>query len=209
MIRRILPLVVLVAFPLAGQEPLQPYDARGWYRTTTVELQLTGAFGGGRDVVLSWGFQGVGGRGGRWMQRTELGAGIHAGQRLADRLYLGPQVSLAYAVPGWYTQLDGGTRGEPYLVLGAGAYGVADFGGDDDAIGLSPSAAIGVGMRLFEDEWDVALSQVEVVLQRRYGAADQAPQLYVRFIRAVPRRPAARPAPPNGPPGLPLTGRGR
>ncbi|HEU0301453.1 MAG TPA: hypothetical protein VFR37_18485 [Longimicrobium sp.] len=212
MIRRnfIIIIVLLIAKPGFAQEPLQPYDARGRYRTGGFEVQLTGAFGGGRDLMLSWGALAVGGRGGRWMQRTELVAGIHAGENLVDRLLVGPQVSLALAVPGWYTELDHATRAEPYLVLGGGAYGVADFADEEAELGISPSISAGIGFRVFEDEWDVALTHVEVVLQQRFGVADQAPQVYLRFSRATPRTRRATSTPhPDAPGGVPPAPRRR
>jgi hypothetical protein len=190
-------LVSLVSIPtLSAQEPLRPYDARGRYRTTGLEAQLTGAFGDGRDISFAWGVMAAGGPSGRWMQRTELSAGLHAGQNLIDRLMLGPQVSLAMAIPGWYTLLDKGTRAEPYLLVTGGAHGVADFEDDEARLGIAPMVAVGVGFRLFEDEWDVALTQVEVVVQRRFGVAEGAPQLYVRLGRALPRRGGGQPAAP-------------
>jgi hypothetical protein len=206
MIRRIF--IFLVALLAAehgfAQEPLQPYDARGRYRTGGVEIQLTGPFDGGRDLMASWGALAVGGRGGRWMQRTELVAGLRAGENLVDRLMAGPQFSLALAAPGWYTELDGGTRAEPYLVLGGGAYGVVGFAGDETELGISPSVSAGVGFRIFDDEWDVALTHVEVVLQQRFGVADQAPQVYLRFSRSTPRTRRTTSIPhPDAPGGLP------
>lgn len=190
MIRRAtLLLVSLLSTPtLAAQEPLQPYDGRGRYRTRGIEAQLTGSFGGGRDVLVSWGVMAAGGPAGRWMQRTELAGGVHAGQNLVDALMLGPQVSLGVAFPAWYTLLDQGTRAEPYLLLSGGALGVASFEEDEARFGMAPGVGVGVGLRMFDDEWDIALTQVEVVVQRRFGIADQAPQLYVRFGRALPRR---------------------
>jgi hypothetical protein len=206
MIRRIFILLVSlsVAKPAFAQEPLQPYDARGRYRTGGFEVQLTGPFGGGRDLMVSWGGLAVGGRGGHWMQRTELAAGLHAGENLVDRLMVGPQVSLALAAPGWYTELDHGTRAEPYLLLGGGVYGVAGFAGDETELGISPTVSAGIGFRVFDDEWDVALTHVEVVLQQRFGVADQAPQVYLRFSRSVPRARRAPSTPhPDAPGGLP------
>lgn len=198
MIRSIaLPLALLLTIPdLSAQETVQPYDATGRYRTTGVEAQLTGRFGDGRDFVLSRGVLSAGGPSGRWMSRTELAFGIHAGQRLVDRLMLGPQVSLAMAVPGWYTALDRGTRAEPYLLLSAGAFGAADFR-DETEVGIAPSIAVGVGLRLFDDEWDISLTQVELTVQQRFGILDQEPQLYVRFGRAIPRRRGSRPSAPH------------
>lgn len=182
---------------LSAQEPVQPYDASGRYRTGGIEAQLTGSIGGGRDVALAWGVLSAGGPGGRWMQRTELLVGVHAGENLIDRLMAGPQVTLGLAIPAWYTVLDGGTRAEPYLVLGGGAMGVASFEDEERTeLGVAPTAAAGIGFRLFDDEWDISLTQLEVVVQQRFGVADQAPQLYVRFTRALPRR---RAQPPSGP----------
>jgi hypothetical protein len=196
---------ILSVTTLRAQEPLQPYDAGGRYRTAGIEAQLTGSFGGGRDVLFSWGAMVAGGPSGRWMQRTELMAGLHAGQNLVDRLMLGPQVTLGMAVPAWYTLLDRGTRAEPYLLLGGGALGVANFDGDETPLGIAPTLSLGVGMRLFDDEWDISLTQVELAVQQRFGAADQAPQLYVRFSRALPRRRGERASTPHpdGPGVLP------
>lgn len=205
----ILLLFLLIAKPALAQEPLQPYDARGRYRTGGFEVQLTGALGEGRDLMLSWGGLAVGGSGGRWMQRTELVAGVHAGGNLVDRLMAGPQVSLALAAPGWYTELERGTRAEPYLVLGGGAYGVADFSRDQAELGISPTISAGVGFRIFDDEWDVALTHVEVVLQQRFGVADQEPQVYLRFSRSVPRARRTPTPHPDAPGGLPPASRRR
>lgn len=201
----VLPLLLVIPTILTAQTPLQPYDASGRYRTSGVEAQVTGAFGGGRDVLMGWGVQGVGGRGGRWMQRTELLAGVHVGDKLVNGVMLGPRVALALAVPGWYTELDRGTRAEPYLLLGGAALGVADFGDDQTELGFSPTISAGVGFRLFDDEWDISLTQVEVAVQRRFGAMEQAPQVYVGLRRALPRRRPARAADPHpdGPASLP------
>ena len=190
---------------LTAQEPLQPYDASGRYRTGGVELQLTGAFGEGRDALLSWGAMTVGGRGGRWMRRTEILAGVHAGENLVDRVMAGPRFSVAMAIPGWYVELQRATRAEPYLVLGGSAYGVASFSDDETELGVAPGISAGIGFRLFDDEWDISLSHLEVVVQQRFGVADQLPQAYVRLSRAVPRRRPARGADPHpdGPARLP------
>ncbi|HEX6373523.1 MAG TPA: hypothetical protein VF006_31650 [Longimicrobium sp.] len=206
MIRSIaLLLVSLLSRPtLSAQEPVQPYDASGRYRTGGVEVQLTGSFGGGRDVLLSWGALAAGGPSGRWMQRTELAAGVHAGENLVDRLMLGPQVSLGMAIPAWYTLLKRGTRAEPYLLLSGAAYGVAGFQDDETELGIAPTVGFGVGFRAFDDEWDIALTQLELVVQRRFGVADQAPQLYLRFSRAQPRRRGTPPSTPHPDgPGVP------
>lgn len=206
MIRSItLLLLSLLSIPtLSAQEAVQPYDASGRYGTSGIEAQLTGSLGGGRDVLLSWGALMAGGPSGRWMQRTELAAGVHAGQNLVDRLIIGPQVSLGLAIPPWYTLVDGGRRAEPYLLLSAGAYGVANFEESQMELGLAPSIGFGFGFRMFEDEWDIALTQLEVLVQRRFGVVDQAPQLYVRLSRALPRRGARRPSTPHPDgPGVP------
>ncbi|HEX2211304.1 MAG TPA: hypothetical protein VHG93_26705 [Longimicrobium sp.] len=200
-IARLLILSFVSIHTLAAQEPVQPYDASGRYRTGGLEVQLTGALGGGRDLALAWGAMAAGGPQGRWMQRTEIIAGLHAGQNIVDRLMVGPQVTLGFAVPEWYTVLDRGTRAEPYLVLSGGALGMAAFDNEDGEeqteLGIAPTAAVGVGFRLFEDEWDISLTQVEVVIQQRFGVADGAPQLYLRFSRAIPRRRAAHPTTPH------------
>lgn len=203
-------LLLLTPTILPAQTPLQPYDASGRYRTSGVEAQVTGAFGGGRDVLLGWGALAVGGRGGRWMQRTEVVAGVHVGDKLVNGVMLGPRVSLALAVPGWYTELDRGTRAEPYLLLAGGAYGVADFGDadlkdDQTELGFSPGISAGIGFRLFDDEWDISLTQLEVAVQQRFGFAAQGPQVYVRLSRALPRRrpPRAADPHPDGPASLP------
>jgi hypothetical protein len=206
MIRSItLLLVYLLLIPtLSAQEPVQPYDASGRYGTAGIEAQLTGSLGGGRDVLASWGVLMAGGPSGRWMQRTELAAGVHAGQNLIDRLMVGPQVSLGLAIPQWYTLVDGGRRAEPYLLLNAGAYGVANFETSQTELGLAPTVGFGVGFRVFEDEWDIALTHLEVLVQRRFGVIDQAPQLYVRLSRALPRRRGGRPGTPHPDgPGVP------
>jgi len=208
MIRRIAFLPLLFATRiLTAQEPLQPYDASGRYRTGGVEAQVTGALGDGRDVLLSWGALVVGGAGGRWMQRTELVAGVHADENLLDRVMAGPWFSVAVAAPGWYTELDRATRAEPYLLLGGGAFGVASLADDDDdpAFGISPGISAGIGFRLLDDAWDISLTQLEVLVRQRFGAADQGPQVYVRLSRALPRRrpPRAADPHPDGPAPLP------
>lgn len=197
--------IFIPATILAAQEPVQPYDASGRYRTGGVELQLTGAFGEGRDVLLSWGAMTVGGRGGRWMHRTEVLAGVHAGQNLVDRVMAGPRVSIAMAIPHWYLEMQRATRAEPYVVLGASAYGIASVSGEETELGVAPGITAGVGFRLFNDEWDISLTHVELVVQQRFGTADQAPQAYLRFSRALPRRRPSRGADPHpdGPAPLP------
>lgn len=206
MIRSItLLLVFLPSIPtLSAQEPVQPYDANGRYGTAGIEAQLTGSLGGRARRAAFVGALLAGGRSGRWMQRTELAAGVHAGQNMVDRLMVGPQVSLGLAIPPWYTLVEGGRRAEPYLLLNAGAYGVANFRESQTELGLAPTVGFGVGFRIFEDEWDIALTQLEVLVQRPFGVIDQAPQLYVRLSRALPRRDTRRPATPHPDgPGVP------
>jgi hypothetical protein len=200
-------LLLFTAPSLSAQEALQPYDASGRYRTSGVEVQVTGAFGEGRDVLLGWGMLSAGGRAGRWMQRTELMAGVQLGDRLLNGAMLGPRVSLALAVPGWYTELERGIRAEPYLLLDGAAYSVADFGDADEevAFGVSPAISAGVGLRLFENEWDISLTQLEVVVQQRFGFAEQGPEIHVRLGTATPRRRPGHAADPHpdGPASLP------
>ena len=96
-----------------------------------------------------------------------------------------------------------GKRAEPYLLLAAGAYGVAGFEADETELGIAPTIGFGVGFRMFQDEWDIALTHLEVVVQRRFGAIDQAPQLYVRLSRALPRRAGRAATPHPDGPGVP------
>ena len=104
-----------------------------------------------------------------------------------------------------------GSRGTFGVSPGARAetIGVADFAGDEAKLGISPTVSAGVGLRIFDDEWDVALTHVEVVLQQRFGIADQEPQVYLRFSRAVPRVRRERTPHPDAPGGLPPTPRWR
>jgi hypothetical protein len=200
-------LLLFTAPILSAQEPLQPYDATGRYRTSGMEAQVTGAFGEGRDVMLGWGVLAAGGRAGRWMQRTELMAGAQLGERLVNGAMLGPRVSLALAAPDWYTELERGIRAEPYLLVGGAAYGVAYFGdADEEAVfGLSPAISAGVGLRLFDNEWDISLTQMEVAVQQRFGVGEQGLQIHVRVGTAIPRRRPGRTADPHpdGPASLP------
>jgi hypothetical protein len=199
--RIILPLLAVFIHTLsaASQEPVAPYDATGRYLTSALEVQATGALGGGRDILLAWGAMRAGGPRGQWMQRTELAAGIQAGQTLIDRLMAGPQLGIGLAMPGAFITLERGTRAEPYLLAGGGALGVADVA--DERLGISPNAYAGLGLRLFDDEWDVALTHLEVIVQQRFGAGAQGPELYLRVVRSVP--PGGRAAPP---PIVPLPG---
>jgi hypothetical protein len=194
--RTLLPLVAVFVHTsnLAAQEPVAPYDASGRYRTAALEVQATGAFGDGRDLLLSWGALRVGGTRGQWMQGMDFAAGIQAGETVVDRLMAGPQLSIGAALPGAFITLQHGTRAEPYLLAGGGALGVANLDGED--VGISPNLYAGIGFRVFDDEWDVALTRLEVVVQQRFGEGAQRPQLYLRLGRAVPRGRSASLRPP-------------
>jgi hypothetical protein len=185
---RILLHLSLTLVPLAvaaAQTPVRPYEPAPAYNTFNLSTQLTGAVNEGRDLLLAWGWMRTAGPGGALMPRLELGGGATTGRELLDRLLLTPQISVAYAFPGQHTSLGRTTRGEPYLVAGAGAYGIADFTADT-RLGVAPSVSAGLGMRLFGDEWNMEMGTLEVVVERRFGF-DAATELFLRFGRARPR----------------------
>ena len=186
---------------LPAQEPVPPYDPSGSYTSSLVNVQLTAPTDGGRDLLFAWGRLAAGGSRGRWMRRAEVTAGVRAGQRLVDRVMAGPEVTLAVAFPGQYTTAGPGTRAEPYLLAGGGGLAVLDLS-DGERAGLAPTVFAGIGLRLFDDEWDISLDHLEVVVEKRFGLLDELPQLYVRFGRATPRGPA-RDGTPDPPPALP------
>ncbi|HEU0013583.1 MAG TPA: hypothetical protein VFQ45_07850 [Longimicrobium sp.] len=193
--------LLLAAAPVAAQRPVEPYDPSGRYRTFLLGAQFTGAFEDGRELVGAWGVMRAGGRSGAWMQRTDMAAGLRSGFSFVDRIVAGPQVSLARAFPSQHTSLMGGrSRAEPYLLLGGGALGVLDTRGRTRA-GLAPSVSAGAGFRMLRDEWDITLQHFEVVIEKRFGMLDEAPQLYVRFGTALPRRRGTSPRPAEPPPG--------
>lgn len=204
----------LAAAPAAAQRPVQPYEPAPRYRTFHLGAQLTGKTDEGRDIVLSWGRLYTAGPGGAWMPRAELSAafatGVQRGDNLLEAVMLGPQLSLARAFPSQHLSTGRKSRAEPYLLATAGAYGVADFSGAGEEVGVSPVVSGGVGFRVFSDEWEVDLSTVELVLAKRFGFRETGPELYVRFGSAVaPRRrrdpadagPLADPPPPPPPSG--------
>jgi len=192
-------LLLLAVVPSAAQRPVEPYDPSGRYRTFMLGAQFTGAIEDGRELMAAWGVMRAGGRSGAWMQRTEAVAGLRSGFSFVDRLVAGPQVSLARAFPSQHTTLGGRSRAEPYLLLGGGALGVVDTRGET-RVGLAPSVSAGAGFRLLHDEWDITLQHFEVVLEKRFGMLDEAPQLYVRFGTALPRRRGASLRPDEPPP---------
>ena len=192
-------LALLLAGRAAAQEPVGPWDPWGRYLTGAAELQVSGAFAQGRHLSYAWGRMTVGGAGGVLMQRTELVAGLRAGETLVDRVMLGPQLSLAVAPPGQYVEMGRGVRAQPYLLGGGAAMLMYDLAGEGHG-GVSPAVFAGGGLRLMADAWDMSLTQVEVVVQRRFGFADEPPQVYLRFGTAAPR---ARRRPPRGPDDVP------
>ena len=185
-------LPLALAAPLAAQTPVEPYDVSGRYTTSGVNLQVTGAWDEGRDLLISWGRMAAFGRAGAWMPRAELGIGGTVGENLAERLMAGPQVTLARAFPSQHTTFGEGSRAEPYLLVGGSAFGIVDFTGGRTRAYFGPGVAAGLGFRTFSDEWDVELATIEVVVEKRF-ANDESPQIFIRFGRAVPgrRRPSA------------------
>lgn len=188
--------VLLCASPGRAQQPVQPYTAAPRYHTFSLGAQVTGPTNRGRDILLSWGrMLAMGGRR-QWMPRLELSAGINTGRDLVDGVVAGPSASLAHAFPAQNLSLGRTTRGESYLVAQASAYGIGRFyseleeanAGDEGGWGFAPAFSAGVGLRMFSDEWDVDLSTLEVVVEKRLGFGEGDPQLYIRFGRATAPR---------------------
>lgn len=205
----LLPLVL--AAPLAAQTPVEPYDVSGRYTTSSIHLQVTGAFDEGRDLMASWGRMVALGRAGAWMPRLEAGVGATVGENLAERFMAGPQLTLARAFPSQHTAFGEGVRAEPYLLVGGGAYGVVDFTGGRTRAYFGPRLSGGLGFRAFSDEWDVELTTLEIVVEKRFQE-DESTQLVLRLGRAAPRRRRAprdsalremRRTPPPPPPAAP------
>ena len=186
---------LLLAGHAAAQEPVGPWDPWGRYRTGAAELQMSGALDEGRHLSYAWGWMTVGGDRGLLMQRTEFVLGVRAGETLVDRVMLGPQLSVAVAPPGQYVEMGRGVRAQPYALGGGAAMLMYDLAGDGHG-GVSPAVFAGGGVRLMGDAWEMSLTQVEVVVQRRFGFADEPQQVYLRFGSAIPRGhrgPARRP----------------
>jgi hypothetical protein len=198
-------------------EPVQAYTPAPSYSTFNLGAQVTGPANRGRDILLSWGRMLAMGRSGQWMPRLELSAGLNTGRDLVDGVIAGPSVSLGYAFPAQNVSLGRTTRGEPYLIAQASTFGIGRFygelekeeAGDEDGWGIAPAFSAGVGVRMFSDEWNVDLSTLEIVVERRLGFGEGDPQLYIRFGRATAPRgarsdaaattlaPAAIPPPSN------------
>jgi|GEM_PF-1742358 len=179
-----------------AQRAVQPYTPAPRYQTFNLGAQVTGPTNRGRDVMLSWGrMLAMGGRR-QWMPRLELSAGINTGRDLVDGVVGGPSVSLAHAFPAQNLALGRTTRGEPYLVAQASALGIGRFyskleeadAGDEGGWGFAPAFAAGIGLRMFSDEWDVDLSTLELIVEKRLGFGEGDPQLYIRFGRATAPR---------------------
>lgn len=196
---RALPLLALLAaVPARAQTPVEPFEPAPRYRTSAIATQLTGNDEEGRDVLLAFGRMRTAGRRGEWMPRLDLVAGlttgVQRGDNLVERFLVGPHLTVGRAFPSQHLDLGRETRAEPYLLGGAGAYGVADFIGEGTELGVAPAVSAGVGFRVFTDEWDVDLSTFEIVMEKRFGPAEASPQLYIRFgSAAAPRAPRAAP----------------
>jgi hypothetical protein len=191
--------VLLSASAGRAQQPVQPvreYTPAPRYHTFSLGAQVTGPTNRGRDVLLSWGRMLATGRGRQWMPRLELSAGVNTGRDLVDGIVAGPSASLAHAFPAQNLALGRTTRGDPYLVAQASAYAIGRFyseleeanTGDEGGWGFAPAFSAGVGLRMFSDEWDVDLSTLELVVEKRLGFGEGDPQLYIRFGRATAPR---------------------
>jgi hypothetical protein len=181
--------LLLLPASVVAQRPVGEYEVAERYSTTGVLFQLTGSVEEGRDLLLGWGRMYPLGRG-RWMPGFELTGGVTSGRGLVDRVLVGPRVSLGAAFPSQYLEFGKRTRAEPYLIASGGIYGLADFF-QEDAYGGAPFVAAGVGVRMLNDPWDVDMSLLEVVVERRFGMEDQPAELYVRFTTALTRRPSS------------------
>ncbi len=199
--RHLLLPVLLLSSPAvaAAQRPVRPYEPAPAYHTFNLSAQLTGGVDEGRDLLISWGWLRTGGPSGAWMPRLELGGGLTTGAQLVDRVLAAPQATVGYAFPGQYMSLGRESRGEPYLVASAGAYGIADVV-DETRFGVAPSVSAGIGVRVFSDEWNVEMGTFELVVERRFGF-EESTELYLRFGRARPARERAE-EPDTSPVGL-------
>jgi hypothetical protein len=105
-------------------------------------------------------------------------------------------VTLARAFAGQYVGIGKKARGEPYFLASAALYGAGDFH-DGTRWGGAPAVSVGIGLRVFDDAWDVDLSTVELVVERRFGIQEGPARLYIRLGRArAPRPRDAGPPPP-------------
>jgi len=210
---------LLAASAGRAQEPVQAYTPAPSYHTFNLGAQVTGPSNRGRDILLSWGRMATLGGRRQWMPRLELSAGLNTGRDLIDGVIAGPSASIAHAFPAQNVALGRTTRGEPYLIAQASAFGIGRFygeleeeeAGDEDGWGVAPAFSAGIGLRMFSDEWNVDLSTLEFVVEKRLGFGEGDPQLYIRFGRATAPRggrsdagatiaPAAAAPPPPPPP---------
>ena len=203
-LRRASILFLLLAIPAAahGQRAVGEYEPAPRYSTLNIALQLTGDPERGREIMLSWGrMLALGGRG-EWMPRLELGGGVSPGTReVVEGVAMGPRLTFARAFPAQFVGIGKESRAEPYLVATAGMYRSGSFDGDS-RWGGAPALSGGFGFRVFRDKWNVDLSTIEVVVERRFGVQDGSPQLYLRFGSARAPRDRRDRVPSSG-----LTGR--
>ena len=187
-----IPIVLALAAPAAAQVPLEPYRPAERYSTFQIVPQVTGGAYDGRDILVAGGVMWAPTR--QAMLRAEATGGVTTGAEVLDRVLAGPQLTLAYAFPGQYTSFTRDSRAEPYVLLTATGYGIVDFGrrGEGTDAGFSPALSAGVGFRVFGDEWDVELSTLELVMERRFGFRPGT-EIFVRFGRATPRDAARAP----------------
>jgi len=188
-LRRAILLVPALLLPARApaQQPVGEYTPAPRYSTFDLAVQLTGDPERGREVMASWGRMRTLGRG-AWMPRLELGAGVSPGIREAvDGVAMGPRLAFARAFPVQYVGFGKASRAEPYLVDAAGMYVAGDFTGGS-RWGGAPSVSGGFGFRVFQDRWNVDLSTLAVIVERRFGVQAGPARLYLRFGRAVAPR---------------------
>jgi hypothetical protein len=174
------------AAPASAQRVVEEYEPHLRYSTVRLAGQGSGA-GGDRDFLVALGRLRPRGERGAWMPWLEAEAGFTPGLDFARRLLAGPRATLARAFPSQFMMLGDHTRGEPYLSLGAGAYGVLDVE-DRVTAGAAPFLAAGVGMRSLADPWEVDLAAVELTVERRFGMDDGAVAVSVRVGVGAPGR---------------------
>lgn len=198
-LRAVIPLLTLaLAAPARAQQPVGEYAPARAYSTFNLGIQLTGDSDRGRELMLAWGRMATTGPRGAWMPSLEMVACVSPGTRreFIEGVAAGPRLTLARAFPAQFMTLGRRSRGEPYLVASAAMYAAGDFRDDRNRWGGAPAVSAGLGLRVFGDAWNVDLSTFEAVLERRYGVQDGGPRLYLRFGRALARRPPRRETPP-------------
>ncbi|HEX8430276.1 MAG TPA: hypothetical protein VF625_03275 [Longimicrobium sp.] len=172
------------AAPTAAQRPVEEYEPNPRYSTVRLVGQASGG-GRDRDFLEAFGRLRPRGERGAWMPWLEAEAGFTPGRDFARRFLAGPRATLARAFPSQFMMLGDHTRGEPYLSLGAGAYGVLDVERRVTA-GAAPFLAAGVGMRSLADPWEVDLAAVELTVERRFGMNDGAVAVSIRIGVGTP-----------------------